>query len=169
MSNNKKESHRSSKRTLVNVSDYLTLEWNYCKNGELTPFNVTIHDQRKLSWVCQHCGGEFQATVKKRYYKKMKCPYCLGKGKKGTVETCSVEQSLAYLFPYLMREWHPELNDHLNAFELLPQAGVPVWWVCQAPQCQHQWRTPVFNRTYQRSDCPVCTHEKKVQQQKELQ
>lgn len=159
MPNKTKGNVRARKRTLIKASNDLTLEWDYSKNGEVTPLSIRVHDQRNMYWICQHCGGEFQASVKKRYYKKSKCPHCFGKGEKKGTDACVVEQSLGYQFPYLMREWHPELNDHLNAFELSPQSGVLVWWNCQNSSCQHQWRSPVFQRVYGGVECPSCSED----------
>ena len=149
---------RKKKRTLAKASKDLIMEWDYQKNEGLTPSEIKIHDTRSVHWVCQYCGHQFQNSVKNRYYRKSKCPQCLGREMPKQSFIVSVEQSLEYLFPYLMKEWHPVLNANLNAFELAPKSGIQVWWQCSSLHCSHQWRTPIFQRTCQTPECPACTN-----------
>lgn len=143
------------KRTLADACDFLTQEWDLLKNHPLTPLDLLISDPRKVHWKCSGCGHEFQESVKNRYYRKAKCPNCWGRVKRSS-EQGIFEQSLGYLYPYLMREWHPKLNGQLNAFELTPLSASRVWWRCSEGQCGHEWRASVRQRVYQGTGCPVC-------------
>ncbi len=72
------------KLPIVGETDLATLrpdiaaEWNWEKNGELRPENVTVGSHRKVWWRCNE-GHEWEATVKNRTRKDSGCPYCVGK------------------------------------------------------------------------------------------
>ena len=146
----------AKRRTLAQSCEPLTREWDILKNGELTPFDVLRSDTRRVYWRCQKCGHGFQDSVKNRYYRKSKCPKCWGRSVKEDRICAKFDQSLGYLYPYLMKEWHPTLNGRLNAFEIMPASTTRVWWKCLDPECGHQWRSRVAQRVYRGSECPAC-------------
>lgn len=55
---------------------YLSKEWNYNKNDDLKPSNVTSGSNRKVWWICKN-GHEWRATVARRV-KQPECPFCSG-------------------------------------------------------------------------------------------
>ena len=59
---------------LQTVNPTLSLEWNYDKNGELTPEDITANNNKKVWWKCQK-GHEWQATIYNRN-KGTGCPVC---------------------------------------------------------------------------------------------
>lgn len=142
--------------SLADSSEQLVKEWHVLKNGSLTPLEVSRSDKRPVYWKCQVCGCEFVKSVRDRYYQGAKCPGCLAKQQKQPLRMKRVEQSLAYLNPFLMREWHPTLNEALNAFELNPKSSRRVWWQCSALDCQHVWQSSVRQRVGQGIGCPAC-------------
>ena len=146
----------AKRRTLAQSCEQLTREWDVLKNGALTPFDVLRSDTRLVYWTCQKCGHGFQNSVKNRYYRKSKCPKCQGQSTKEEGIYAKFDQSLGYLYPYLMKEWHPTLNGQLNAFELAPTSTSRVWWKCSVAECGHQWRASVMQRVYRGSECPGC-------------
>ena len=52
----------------------LASEWNYDKNGELKPTNVTPNSHKRVWWKCQH-GHEWEAIIKTRNNGNG-CPEC---------------------------------------------------------------------------------------------
>ena len=50
-------------------------QWNYDKNGALTPWDVTIGSSRKVWWKCS-LGHEWEAVVGDRARNNSGCPYC---------------------------------------------------------------------------------------------
>lgn len=143
-------------KTLADSSEYLVREWHPVKNLPLTPFDVLRSDVRPIHWQCQTCGHEFINSVKNRYYRQSKCPCCLARQRRQPLKMKNVEQSLGYLNPFLMREWHPTRNGDANAFELYPKSGIRVWWQCSDLNCQHAWQATVRQRVSQGSGCPAC-------------
>jgi hypothetical protein len=71
----------SGKRTLSGFNDLASLfpsiakEWNYEKNGELRPENVTKGSNKILWWRCKE-GHEWQAMINKRTSRNSGCPLC---------------------------------------------------------------------------------------------
>ena len=58
------------------INDSLLLkEWNYKKNGDLTPQQVTEGSNKYVWWVCSKCGHEWEAKILNRANGR-KCPLC---------------------------------------------------------------------------------------------
>jgi len=72
----------------------------------------------------------------------------LSKPKKG--------QSLGDLNPELSKQWHPTKNGDLTPFNVCPNSGKKVWWICKK---RHEWESTVDNRNRQ-SGCPYCSGNK---------
>ena len=64
---------------LVTVNPTLAEEWNYEKNGTLSPDQVTAGSHKKVWWKCKF-GHEWEATIGSRSYGNG-CPYCSGQRK----------------------------------------------------------------------------------------
>jgi len=62
--------------SLSTLNPKLASEWNYKKNGELIPDNVTLKSGRKVWWLGR-CGHEWVAPINDRTKEKgTNCPYC---------------------------------------------------------------------------------------------
>ena len=85
-------------------------EWNYEKNGDLNPYELTAFSHRKVWWKCEK-GHEWNATVASRTSGKG-CPYCIGK------KAWKGFNDLSTTHPELAREWHPTKNDELTPFDI---------------------------------------------------
>ena len=70
-----------NKRILVGFNDLATThpdicrEWDYAKNGDLKPEEVSFGAEKKVWWICAACGHEWQAFVYTRT-KGHGCPVC---------------------------------------------------------------------------------------------
>ena len=58
----------------------IAAEWNYRRNGDLSPEDFTYGSERKVWWLCAKCGNEWEATINNRTngYFKTGCPKCSG-------------------------------------------------------------------------------------------
>jgi len=81
----------------------LTLEWNFEKNGELTPFDIFPNSNKKVWWVCER-GHEWRASVNNRA-KGRGCPNC-----SSGIRTSFPEQSIFY---YLAMSTKNVVNRYL--------------------------------------------------------
>ena len=74
----------SGQKVLKGYNDLATLnptlmeEWNYNKNIDILPTEVSAHSGRKVWWKCSKCNHEWQATIDKRSNGRG-CPKCKNK------------------------------------------------------------------------------------------
>lgn len=148
---------KRSLKTLGEASPQLVKEWDFKRNRR-SPEEIPVYSLLKFWWVCSQsdCGHRWQSRVKSRYYGKTGCPRCANRTRKQKMSQAPLEQSLAFVSPYLMREWHPTKNGDLNAFEIYPHSKIRIWWKCQHPNCQHEWQTYPAHRVRFGSGCPRC-------------
>ena len=76
----------ANKRVLPGFNDLATTypeiaeEWNYKRNGALSPEDFTYGSERKVWWICPVCGGSFLKSVNTRTATRTRnlqhCPYC---------------------------------------------------------------------------------------------
>ncbi len=64
---------------LVTINPKLASEWNYERNGDLTPENFTANSGKEVWWKCKN-GHEWQAIIESRNAGRG-CPYCSGRKK----------------------------------------------------------------------------------------
>ena len=139
-----------SKPLLSDFSKELCSEWDYEKNGSLTPDQVTIGSERTVWWRCKK-GHSFQRMISYRV-KKSECPIC----------TCrQIIPGINDLFtvhPELADEWDYEKND-ANPKLINYHSQKRVWWKCRLG---HEWEATLADRT--RTDgatgCPYCANKK---------
>lgn len=133
-------------------------EWNYEKNGELTPDLMSAGSNMKIWWKC-NLGHEWQATPNSRS-QGVGCPYCSSK------KVYSGQNDLQTLFPNVAKEWHPIKNGNLKPSEVLSKSNKKAWWMCGKG---HEWQTTVDRRTVGGTSCPFCANRKLLQGFNDLQ
>lgn len=134
-----------SDRLLCNHNPELAKEWDYEKNGDLTPLTVTYGSGKKVWWLCSS-GHEYEATVSNRSLGKG-CPYCAG-------QKVSPEKSLEHVNPDLTKQWHQVKNKNLRPSDVLPFSHKKVWWQCSRYP-DHFWKAAVSSRS-KGHGCPLC-------------
>lgn len=136
---------------LFTTDPLLAAEWNYKRNGSLSPSDVMSHTGKKVWWICEK-GHEWQDHVNNRSNGRG-CPYC------SNHQAIVGENDLQTLYPELMKEWHPTKNKGINAIKILPGSNKKVWWICEKG---HEWKTQVANRTLVKTGCPICREEQQT-------
>lgn len=124
----------------------LVKEWNYDKNKNLLPENISTKNVKKVWWICNK-GHEWQTRVAHRA-NGSNCPYCCNQkvGYGNDLETKS---------PKLAKEWHPTKNSDLTPDKITPGSNKKVWWQCSI--CYHEWETsPNFRFGKHKTGCPKC-------------
>ena len=66
------------------------------------------------------------------------------------------ENSLAYKFPDIAKEWHPTKNAALKPNMVYAGTNKKVWWICKNG---HEYDVAILARTYG-SGCPYCANKK---------
>ena len=142
----------SNRKILVGYNDLATtapelaLEWNYEKNGELTPYNIHCGSSKRVWWKCEN-GHEWQAPVVRRS-QKIGCPYCAGK------KSTKGVNDLATIRPDLIKEWNYEKNDKIKPEDCMQYSNKSVWWKCSKG---HEWKTKISARS-KGTGCPFCSN-----------
>ena len=154
----------ANKKILIGYNDLKTLkpslskEWNYEKNGDLKPTDVTIGSNKKVWWKCDK-GHEWQATIYQRNKNGDNCPFCSNrKIKQG-------ENDLATVNPTLAKEWNYEKNGKLKPTDVSVGSDKKVWWKCDKG---HEWQAVVYRRNKNGNDCPFCSNRKIKQGENDL-
>lgn len=81
----------------------LAEEWDYERNGELKPENVSVSSNKRVGWVCSFCGNQWEQSVNKRT-NGHGCPKC--------TKTGTSFSELAILF-YLKKEFPDTLHRYI--------------------------------------------------------
>ncbi|MDA1674585.1 zinc-ribbon domain-containing protein [Bacillus cereus group sp. TH152-1LC] len=63
------------------------------------------------------------------------------------------KNSLAFKFPEMSKEWHPDLNEGLKPEFFTAYTSKRVWWKCEQG---HEWKTSISNRTLGGNGCKYC-------------
>ncbi|MBO5020338.1 MAG: zinc-ribbon domain-containing protein, partial [Clostridia bacterium] len=134
---------------LQTVNPTLAKEWNYERNNELTPKDVTSSSNKKVWWKCSK-GHEWQAVIAHRN-KGSGCPYCSSK------KVLIGENDLQTINPTIVKEWHYEKNKELTPMDVMPNSNKKVWWQCSEG---HEWQARIASRN-KGSGCPYCSGRKK--------
>ena len=144
------------KRALSGFNDLATTrpdvltKWDFEKNTELTPKDVTEFSHKKVWWKCEK-GHSWQARVQSVTMLKdgaSGCPCCNG------LAAAKGETDLATLRPDLAAQWCYEKNE-LTPEEVTPGSKRKVFWQCEKG---HTWEAVISARTgVERSGCPYCS------------
>ena len=133
---------------LETLNPDLAKEWNYERNGDLLPSQITCGSEKKVWWKCNK-GHEWDAIVQHRS-KGKGCPICSGKRVlKGYNDLETVNSELA-------REWNYEKNGQLLSSQITCGSAKKVWWKCNKG---HEWSATVQHRSKGKG-CPVCAGKK---------
>ena len=135
---------------LMSTNPELCTEWNYEKNGDLIPCDVTAGSGKKVWWKCSK-GHEWEDSVVRRSGRNSKCPYC------GNKRLLTGYNDLQTKYPDIAAEWHPTKNGDLTPNKVLSGVAKRVWWRCKFG---HEWETTINSRTTNKSGCPYCAGQK---------
>lgn len=128
---------------LLTTQPELAKQWNYKRNGQVTPYNITAGSEKKVWWICEN-GHEWKAQIKSR--KTRNCPYCSHK-------KASAEYNLFKDNPKLCKEWDYDRNNK-NPKQYTPNTKSYVWWKCKNG---HSWRASIIDRNKGGNGCPYCS------------
>ena len=141
--------YTEKEHSLLSLNTQLATEWNYEKNHDLKPENITPSSNKKVWWKCSR-GHEWQATVNSRS-RGNRCPYCSGRfAVKG-------ENDFATLNPLLLTEWNYKRNSGILPEQFTSNSHKKVWWKCDKG---HEWQATLRDRN-RGHGCPECAKQKR--------
>lgn len=131
----------------------LVAEWDYEKNGDVTPEMVAQYSSKKVWWTCQICGNSWSTAVSCRTGGGAGCPKCgrnriaLGRRRPKAGHSLSDE------YPSLAEEWHPTKNGDERPEDYKAGSNKKVWWL---GKCGHEWEAVIDSRAHNGRGCPFC-------------
>ena len=140
-----KEREAQKERRLAEKFPQLAAQWDYKRNGALTPEDVSIDSSKKVWWICE-AGHEWQTPVVARTTGNSPCPVCSGK------KVVRGVNDLATVNPKLASQWAEE-NGPLKPEEVAAGSCKRVWWRCRKG---HLYRASVAAQNEGKAHCPYC-------------
>lgn len=113
---------------LATLFPKLASQWDWEKNGALTPDTLSPYSNRKVWWNCEK-GHSYQAAVAARTHRGRGCPYCAGK------RVLAGFNDLATRYPQIAAQWHPDLNQGLTPDRVTAGSRREVWWRVPGGTC----------------------------------
>ena len=131
---------------LATTNPELSEEWNYEKNNNLTPYDVTAGSHKKVWWLCGK-GHPYEQFIIKRANRGYSCPYCSGH------KVLRDFNDLATLNPLLAKEWHPTKNGDVTPYDVTTGSGKKAWWLCPLG---HEYTATIRDRNSDNTQGPIC-------------
>ncbi len=132
-------------------------DWDFEKNREISPYDITFRNTKKVWWKCSVCGAVWQNRIDLRA-KGIGCPKCGYTTKMQATRASNVrkeKRDLVSCFPKIAAEWDYDKNQGLNPIELSPGSNHKVWWICSRGHSYQAW---INDRTGKRkTGCPYCS------------
>mgnify|MGYP004603416443 FL=1 len=135
----------------LHMSDQIAKEWDYDKNGDITPSSVTIFSNKKVWWKCNK-DHEWQAEISRRTKGNSNCPYCSGR------KAIIGQNDLITLNPLFIKEWNYERNTNISPDSVSAYSNKKTWWKCELG---HEWQATISKRSIGRN-CPYCAGERPI-------
>jgi hypothetical protein len=122
-------------------------QWDYERNGDLKPEDITAGSGKKVHWKCNVAKDHrWEAQVCNRTNEKG-CPCCAGK--KVVLSNC-----LATTHPHLLSQWDYEKNGDISPEDVTAGSGQKIHWKCPVAE-DHRYEATVCDLTNGRG-CPAC-------------
>lgn len=130
---------------LKSTNSVLASEWDYKKNGDITPEKVFSGSHKIVWWKCRN-NHSWKARVDMRS-RGGGCPYCSGKKVlKGFNDLTTTDPSIA-------AEWDHKKNKNIKPEDFSRGSSKKVWWICRYG---HSWQATIGSRS-SGSNCPKCS------------
>ena len=135
---------------LATVCSEVAKEWDYSKNGTITPDTVSAHSGIKAHWVCDR-GHEWEAAIYART-NGSGCPFCSGR------RPTKGKTDLATVCPEVAKAWDYSKNGTITPDTVSAYSDIKAHWVCDRG---HKWESMIINRAKGKG-CPCCAGKKRA-------
>jgi len=129
---------------LQTVKPSLAKEWDYGKNGNLRPKNVTAGSNKKAWWKCA-LGHSWETKIRTRASDGQNCPYCANK------KILPGFNDVATTHPDIAAQWDHIKNGNLRPEQFSIGTNKKFWWKCKYG---HSWEAMMYSR--KSYGCGVC-------------
>ena len=159
--------------SLAEARPDLAKEWNYEKNGDLKPKDVSCGSNKKVWWKLpydvpddypvehlrgKHFDFEWMAFINDRNSKNLGCPFLSGQS------VWNGFNDLASVRPDLAKQWHLTKNGNLRPTEVAVNSRKKVWWIFPYDDPEtgrhhdFEWQASIQSRNHG-SGCPYLSHQ----------
>ena len=159
--------------SLAEARPDLAKEWNYEKNGDLKPEDVSCGSNKKVWWKLpydvpddypvehlrgKHFDFEWMAFINDRNSKNLGCPFLSGQS------VWNGFNDLVSVRPDLAKQWHLTKNGNLRPTEVAVNSRKKVWWIFpyDYPETgrhhDFEWQASIQSRNHG-SGCPYLSHQ----------
>ena len=139
-----------SENSLSSLHPQLLEEWDYERNGDLSPDTVNVGSPRRVWWKCKKCNQHYLASVSNRT-NGAGCPICAGKiivsGINDLKKWCIDNKR-----EDILAEWDYEKNE-ISPDQIAPFSSKKVYFVCKEG---HSYISALSSRTKNNTGCPEC-------------
>lgn len=142
-----KELYRKDKSSKSLAKKNVTAEaqWDYEKNGDLSPHDVYPSDTTEVFWHCKVCDNKWSQRIVIRN-RDSKCPYCTG-------ARVNSENSFAAVQPNLLKYWDYGKND-IDPAETKCNVKAVCFFKCD--NCKAEWNEAIRNLIRRKKICKTC-------------
>ena len=126
----------SNYKLLVGFNDLATThpeianEWDFEKNGDITPKDIVAGTNKVFFWICSKCGNSWKASVSGRTSRGSGCPVCSGKVRVTNRMKTIIERNGTIKNPLLLKEWNYPRNGSLTPDQFCSNSSKKVLWKC---------------------------------------
>ena len=136
--------HKKKEDSLGKKYPELLQEWDYNKNGKVTPEMVSTGSDKMFWWKCIN-GHSYKTSVANKVGRNRGCPYCTKK------KLLVGFNDFATCYPEIASEWDYDKNE-IKPYDVIGGAK-KIWWKCPK---DHSYYASMNSRTNRKSGCPVC-------------
>ncbi len=131
--------------------------WDFKKNGDVNPKDVTLGSEKKFWFVCDRCFHSFPSAI----YNITKgrnpswCRYCSNK-RLCENEKCDTCLKKSFAMHLRANKWNYEMNGDITPRNVFPATHKKFWFNCTDCECNHPFKTSVCSITSKKSigKCP---------------
>ncbi len=140
---------KNGENSLANKRPDLLKDWDYEKNTEVTPYDISVGSDIKVFWKCHKCGYQWDT---KAYVRG--CSSNHGCGACSNRVLWEGHNDLKAKHPDIALEWDEDRNG-VSSSKVFPGNKNPAfWWKCRV--CGTNWQAPIRERVKDRKKCPHC-------------
>ncbi len=159
-----KECQDLNRRLTSNIEDSLAgrfpeivKDWDFSKNGKITPYMIKPYSDIKVHWKCHVCGYEWCQAAYDRMHERT-CRVCRRNASRERIVEVSKKRTkyLKDIRPdiYEQIDKRKALEDGIDIEKITNRDKTPIWWNCN--KCNCSWKGTTYYRLFHNSECPVC-------------
>lgn len=134
------------KKALSATNPEIAVEWDYSRNGSLTPEQVNAGSEARVYWCCKNCGYVWKTSITVRTTGH-NCPACAG------IVLVEGFNDFATTHPQMIGDWNYEKNGCLIPEKVTRRSDKKVWWHCS--KCGYDNLQRIADKS-NGIGCPMC-------------